>query len=227
MKDPYTYENGVLVNKLGLTSYEELNQAEADIGFVKLINVDSVDINYFDENLIKKIHKHIFEDIFDWAGEYRSVPLIKEEIVLPGCSIEYSPCNKIDKELKSKISELNSFSWQNMSPSEISIIFAREIALLWRVHPFRDGNTRTMLSFAYLYAKEHGFPFDIETFTKELNRKYDEDGNICKYNIRDKFVLACLDEDDYPEVEYLASVFEKAINEHNKTTNQSQNNNHK
>ena len=211
MKDPYTYDNGVLKNKLGITSYEKLNQAEADIGFAKLINVDSVNVEYFDESLIKYIHKHIFEDIFDWAGEYRTVPLIKEELVLPAYSIPYSPPSKISKDLKDKLRHLNSYVWQNMPVERISIIFARELALLWRVHPFRDGNTRTFLSFAYLYAKEHGFPFDIESFTRELNRKY-SDGRVSKYSVRDKFVLACLDENDCPEVEHLARVFENAIN---------------
>ena len=211
MKDPYVYENGVLKNKLNITSYDELNQAEADIGFAKLINIDSVDINYFDEELLKRIHKHIFEDIFDWAGEYRKVPLVKEELVLPGYSIPYTEYTKISKELKEKLSHLNSYAWQNMEIYNISIIFAREMALLWKIHPFRDGNTRTMLSFAYLYAKEHGFPFDIETFTNELNRKYDN-GRVTKYSIRDKFVLACLDENDSPEIEHLARVFYNAIN---------------
>lgn len=217
MKDPYTYENGVLKNKLNIRSYEELNQAEADIGFAKLINVDAVNVEYFDENLIKEIHKHIFSDIFDWAGEYRTVPLIKEELVLPRYSISYSEPNKIAKDLKDKIRHLNSYAWQNMPIERLSIIFARELALLWRVHPFRDGNTRTFLSFAYLYAKEHGFPFDIETFTRELNRKY-SDGRVSKYSVRDKFVLACLDEDDYPEVEHLAKVFENAINNYKEPT---------
>ena len=211
MKDPYTYGNGVLKNKLNIKSYEELNQAEADIGFAKLINIDAVDVEYFDEKLIRKIHKHIFSDIFDWAGEYRTVPLIKEELVLPMYSIPYSEPSKIAKDLKDKIRHLNSYAWQNMPIERLSIIFARELALLWRVHPFRDGNTRTFLSFAYLYAKEHGFPFDIETFTRELNRKY-SDGRVSKYSVRDKFVLACLDEQDCPEVEHLAKVFENAIN---------------
>lgn len=213
MNDPYVYSSGVLKNKLNIKSYDELNKAEADIGFVKLINIDSVNVDFFDENLLKKIHKHIFEDIFDWAGEYRTVPLIKEELVLPGCSIQYTTPSKIEKDLKEKIRHLNSYAWQNMDSYRISIIFAREIALLWRVHPFRDGNTRTMLSFAYLYAKEHGFPFDIESFTDELNRKY-VDGRVSKYSIRDKFVLACLNEEDYPEVEHLAKVFENAINKY-------------
>lgn len=213
MNDPYVYENGVLKNKLNIKSYEELNRAEADIGFIKLVNIDSVDINFFDENLLKKIHKHIFENIFDWAGEFRTVPIIKEELVLPRYTIPYSQYKNIDKDLKEKLRHLNSYAWQNMDTYRISIIFAREMALLWKVHPFRDGNTRTMLAFSFLYAKEHGFPFDIETFTEGLNRKY-SDGKVTKYSIRDKFVLACLDEKDYPEVEHLAKVFENAINKY-------------
>ena len=211
MNDPYIDENDVLINKLNVTDYDELNQAEADIGFIKLINIDSVDIKAFDEELIKKIHHHIFCDIFEWAGEYRTVPLVKGEVVLPGLSLDYTGPQEIAKELKQKVSELNSIAWQNLDIDDIAYLFARELALIWRVHPFRDGNTRTIISFAYLYAKEHGFPFDMETFTDSLNRKYDEDGRIEMYSVRDKFVLASLDEKDIPEVDHLAKVFHRAI----------------
>jgi cell filamentation protein len=216
MKDPYINENGVLKNKLNIKNYEDLNKAEADIGFIKLIDIDSVfkrnndEFNIFDADLLKKIHKHIFEDIFDWAGEYRTVPIIKEEVVLPGYSIPYSDYKNISKDLNEKLNELNSISWQNLDTHSISMLFARKMALLWKVHPFRDGNTRTMLSFAYLYAKEHSFPFDMKTFTDNLNRTSNKEGKTI-YSIRDKFVLACLDEKDYPEVEHLAKVFEIAI----------------
>ena len=111
MNDPYVYENGVLKNKLGIKSYEELNRAEADIGFIKLVNVDSVDVDYFDENLLKRIHKHIFGEIFDWAGEFRTVPIIKEELVLPRYTIPYSQYKNIDKDLKEKLRQLNSYAW--------------------------------------------------------------------------------------------------------------------
>ena len=37
MKDPYIQENGTLKNKLGIEEYDDLNKAEKDIGFVKLI----------------------------------------------------------------------------------------------------------------------------------------------------------------------------------------------
>ena len=210
MNDPYVYDNGVLKNKLGIYDYDELNRAEADIGFIKLLDIDSLKITNFNEESLKMIHEHIFEDIFDWAGKYRVMPLFKEELVLPGCSINYSEHRAISSDLKKRLNEINSIVWQNLDISEIANMFARELALIWRVHPFRDGNTRTILSFAYLYAKEHGFPFDMETFTEELSRKETEDGKTI-YSVRDKFVLACLDEKDYPEVQYLANVFERAI----------------
>lgn len=211
MNDPYVYKNGVLKNKLGIKTYEELNAAEADIGFIKLVNVDSIGVSFFDIELIKKIHKHILGDIFDWAGEFRTVPIIKEELVIPGLSVQYSPYKSISKDLHEKITDLNKTAWQDLDLKQIADNFARKVALLWRVHPFRDGNTRTVLSFAYLYAKEHGFPFDIKSFISELNRNYNESGQVTKYSIRDKFVLASLDDDQYPEPQYLARVFYIAI----------------
>ena len=211
MNDPYVDENGVLKNKFNIKNQEDLEKVEANIGFIKLMIVDSLKIEYFDEEALKKIHKHIFGDIYDWAGKYRVMPLYKEELVLPGCSIAYSEHENISTDLKNHLNSLNSIVWQNLDTSEIAMLFARKLALLWRVHPFRDGNTRTILSFAYLYAKEHGFPFDMETFTEELSRKEDETGKVTQHSVRDKFVLACLDEKDYPEVQYLANVFERAI----------------
>lgn len=210
MTDPYVDSNGVLKNKLNIKTSTELEQAEADIGFLKLINIDSVHIDYFDATLLKDIHKHIFGEIFDWAGEYRTVPLVKAELVLPGYSIPYSAPSEIEDDLREHIHELNSMPWHKMSTEQIATTFARKMALLWKVHPFRDGNTRTMLCYAYLYAKEHGFPFDMKTFTDGLSRVI-EDNRVKQYSVRDKFVLASLDEKDYPEVEHLAKVFEQAI----------------
>ena len=210
-KDPYINKNGVLISKLGNFNYDELRQAEADIGFIKLINIDALEIKKFDADLLKKIHKHIFEDIYEWAGEYRTVPLVKEEIVLPGYSLPYTEPKNIKKELINKLNELNKIAWYEKDIKEISFLFARKLARIWLIHPFRDGNTRTFISFAYLYAKEHNFPFDIQTFIDQLNRKYNEKGNIISYSVRDKFALASLDDAHYPEPEHLAKIFEKAI----------------
>ncbi len=211
MRDPYVNASGVLKNRLQIDDYQKLRRAEADIGFVKLINIDAISCDTFDEELIQKIHKHIFEDIYDWAGKYRTVPLVKSELVLPGYSIPYSTPKDVPKDLKERLKEINAISWEDLPKEEIPMLFARKMALLWKVHPFRDGNTRTILSFAYLFAKAHKFPLDMKLFMDNLSRKYREDGDVYRYSVRDKFVLASLDEKDYPEVEALASLVEQAM----------------
>ena len=95
MNDPYVYKNGTLKNKFNISDYKKLKQLESDLVFLNLIDVDSVYKGTFDSQLIKDIHNHIFKDIYEWAGEYRTVPIIKEEIVLPGYSIPYSYYNNI------------------------------------------------------------------------------------------------------------------------------------
>ena len=209
INDPYTYEDGTLKNKLNIRDHQELRKAEADIGFLKLINVDSVKSDKLNEELLKDIHHHIFENIFEWAGEYRTVPVYKTELVIPGISLRYADVGSIGKELRKQMIELNMTEWDLDNIDKLAYTFARKI------HPFRDGNTRTFLSFAYIFAKENGFPFDMELFTKELNRKHDEDGKVINYSVRDRFVLASLDDDHYPEVGPLASLFKAAINTYN------------
>jgi cell filamentation protein len=216
MRDPYTDSNNVLKNKLNIKDYHKLNQAEADIGFLKLVSLDSLEYENLDENLIKKIHKHIFEDIFDWAGEYRTVPVVKQEKVLAGFSIPYSDASSIPKNLNSTIKGLDEFDWNNMTSDEIALRFARQLAVIWRVHPFRDGNTRTILSFGYLYAKAHGFPFDMQALISNLSEERDKDGNLIRqFTIRDRFVLASLDYENYPEIDPLAKLMKYAMDVYN------------
>lgn len=212
MKDPYILENGTLKNLLGITDYDELKKAETDIGYVKLINAHEELIAKCDEDLLKRIHKHIFEDIFEWAGEYRTVPIEKEEVVIPMLSLQYAMPKEIPLKLKACMEEINSYNWKEMNLDEISEKFTVCLAKIWRVHPFRDGNTRTTLAFGDIFAKQHGFEMDMSTMLDNLGRIVDEDtGRIKRYSVRDKFVLAALDEKDFPEPEHLKSVIKIAI----------------
>lgn len=211
MVDHYILPDGTLRNLLGITDYKELKKAEADIGFVKLITIDSVESDKTDVELIQKLHKHIFEDIFEWAGNFRTVPLIKEEkYVIPGLSLEYAKPNEIRSKLNDDINELNAMRWSEKNDDEKALDFAKILAKIWKVHPFRDGNTRSVLSYACIYAKEHGFPMDMNVFLQKLSRGKTEDGRTT-YSVRDLFVFAALDEKDYPEPEHLAKLIKNAI----------------
>lgn len=213
MKDPYILEDGTLKNLLGITDYQKLRAAEKDIGYVKLLDVDKVMQAKCDVGMMKALHQHIFEDIYEWAGKYRTVPLYKEEIVIPGISLEYAKPEEIDQQLNSYLQELNNVDWKDKNIDEIAKEFTRYLAKIWRVHPFRDGNTRTTLAFANIFAKQHGFEMDMSTMLDDLGRKVDsETGRVIRWSIRDKFVLAALDEKDYPEPQALEQIIKTAIN---------------
>ena len=212
MKDPYILSNGILKNKLGIKNEKELNLAEKDIVFSKLINVEDIEDLEYNNEILKQIHTHLFGDIFDWAGRYRTVPIYKEEIVLPGLSLEYSAPNEIERKINQKLEQINSCEWNNKNIKEISLQFTKTLAELWRIHPFRDGNTRTILTFANIFAKNKGINFDISTILENLTRKYDKQTNkIVQYSVRDKFVLAALDDRDCPEYEHLQLIIKQAI----------------
>ena len=212
MHDPYIIdENGVLRNKLGITDYHELNRAERDITFVKFLDIDTSYKQQFNAQYFKSIHKHIFEDIFDWAGEYRTVPIVKEEVVLPGLSLDYADAKDIDKKLKACLKTMNDTNWDAMPLDKKVAEFTNQLTSLWSIHPFRDGNTRTTITFARQFSKEHGFPMDLGILLDNLSRKFDENGKITQYSIRDKFVLAAIPKEYYPEPEHLNALLKKSI----------------
>ncbi len=162
MKDPYVYEEtGTLKNKLGIKDYEELRKAESDISFVKLLTVDrDVDCSKFDLDYIKNIHKYILDDIYDWAGEFRTVPMVKPEDILGGDTVRYAYPKEIEPKAKECLNELNRVNWNAKSLDDKAMNFTKLIAELWQVHPFRDGNTRTIVTYAFRFAEEHGFRMD-------------------------------------------------------------------
>lgn len=85
------------------------------------------------------------------------MPIEKEEIVIPMLSLQYAMPKDIPAKLEKSMNEINAYNWKEMNLEEITEKFTDCLAKIWRVHPFRDGNTRTTLAFANIFAKQHGF----------------------------------------------------------------------
>lgn len=77
-------------------------------------------------------------------------------------------------ELDKVLTVLNNFNWSGKNIDEVTAEFTDNLAKMWRVHPFRDGNTRTTLAFAERYSREHGFPMDIGILLDQLLRVTNE-----------------------------------------------------
>jgi cell filamentation protein, protein adenylyltransferase len=78
--DPYTDPvTGILFNKLGLSTADELEAAERDITHAALILLkDSPVQPSYDLTHLQAVHKRIFGDIYPWAGQIRTVTIAKK-----------------------------------------------------------------------------------------------------------------------------------------------------
>lgn len=196
-KDPYLDDNGVLINLLGLTDEKELDRAEEDISYLKLLNIDSILPEKCDYEHMLAIHKHIFGDIYEWAGRIRIIPIVKGERVLGGDTVRYSHPENIERDAKIVIDDMNAVDWLSLSNRDKAERMTKLIARLWQTHPFREGNTRTIINFMIQLAETKGFKMDVDLFKN--NPKY----------TRNALVKAS--DGEYSDYQYLVKIIEDSI----------------
>lgn len=199
IRDPYLYEDiYVLKNLLNIKDEKQLEEAESNITYVKLLDIDKLAENSdFSVDYIKTLHKYIFGDIYEWAGTFRTIPIVKGERVLGGDTVRYSFPNNIEKDLIEAIGNLKAVNWSELSIDETADFFAKKIAAVWQVHPFREGNTRTIITYATQFAQAHGFTMDKQLLKESAGYA------------RDALVKAS--DGQYSEYNYLIKIFKDAI----------------
>ena len=135
----YTYKGtDVLKNKLGIKDEELLKEYETRIVAFKIatINTDVLPKEYTPERL-RFIHKYLFEDIFYFAGEYRQENITKDNFIFSQYEYIEENIEKIFKNIN--IDEMRKMSFNDFV-KKISYIMT-ELNVL---HPFREGNGRTI-----------------------------------------------------------------------------------
>ena len=204
MRDIYLYEDcGVLKNLLNIKDKKLLEDAEADYVTYRLkeIAIDPLPGAYDYEHLLK-VHKYIFQDIYEWSGQSRELNIYKEEPVLGGISIDYSDWISIRKDAEDVLAEMRNKLWNNMILDEAAVQFADSLAKLWCIHPFREGNTRTIVTFCCQYADEIGLNPNRKLF--EDNAQYVRTALVAYNAVFD-------DLGDLSKKEYLIKIVKDAI----------------
>jgi cell filamentation protein len=112
------------------------------------------------------IHGYIFQDLYDWAGKPRILDVIKDESLLGGLSIDYARHSEIKREGDAIICGMKSEPWTKLSLEQKAERFSKYFAGLWKVHPFREGNTRAITYFCCQYANESEMPIDDSLFAR-------------------------------------------------------------
>ena len=199
MKDPYLYEGVKVLKNLGqIKDGKELELFEnrmTTLGILKLIK-ETPKIK--DIYSIKDIHQVLFEKVYAWAGEYRTINIYKHEPLLNGLSAPYSIAKNINQDLMSLNKVLLTQNWVELSRKSLATQLTLLISKLWKIHTFREGNTRVVATFTFLLLKQYGISFNFEIISKHA-----------KY-FRNALVMASLDES--PEIHYLENMLFDSVN---------------
>ncbi|MCL2046460.1 MAG: Fic family protein [Oscillospiraceae bacterium] len=164
MRDPYLYDDVDVLRNLGnIRNAEELRQAECDVTRHTMALVYAHHFNKFNTNTLCEIHRIIFDSLYEWAGEFRTISLIKHEDVLVGDTVHYAHPKQIKKELDDVSKEISKLK-KSESKKDLVFKLVRIAAKIWQTHPFREGNTRTVVSFIALLAKHLNIELDYTLF---------------------------------------------------------------
>ncbi len=185
----------VLINKYNIRDKEVLEKFEIQKVFAKLLGLDvrptRIAYTYDAEHLIN-IHKYLFGDIYEWAGVFRDENLYKSERVLSGGSAEYADYHEIENRLSTLLSKYEKIDWTTME--NVSGVVVDFLLSLWSIHPFREGNTRTCITFLWHYLQGKGIDFQVALLRN--NPMY----------VRDSLVMA-----NYERKEYLKKIISDAL----------------
>ena len=151
-EDPYGDPiSGVLYNKLGLETAAELEAAEREITHAALILLDETPVPAsYDLPHLRAIHQRIFGDIYEWAGQLRTVTIGKGAMFCLPQYIE-SSSTVIFRELRG----------EKFLRGLGRDVFSRRLAYFLgevnALHPFREGNGRAQRAFFGQLARDAGY----------------------------------------------------------------------
>lgn len=160
LSDPYCYKGTtVLRNRLGIREQEALEAFEAEATAQRF--AEALPIGRFGVTHYRAVHKHLFGDVFPWAGRFRSVRIAKAGSMF--CYPEH-----ISGEMTRVFASLKAKNWlRGLAAADFAREAAHFLAELNAIHPFRDGNGRTQLAFFILIAFAAGHVVDLERIEPE------------------------------------------------------------
>lgn len=146
----------VLVNKLGIQNQAQLNENETLIVGVKSLQFElapfpeALDFNYY-----KKLHRFLFDELYEWAGTMRSIDLSKQHT-------HFCPVDEIESLAGRMFSRIEQMDFLCGLPREDFIAELTDFySSVNYLHPFREGNGRTQRLYFRRLAQRAGYKLDF------------------------------------------------------------------
>lgn len=153
MADPYL-AGGVLRNRAGITDPAELARFELSASLARVAELARAPLEgSFDLDHLRAIHQHVFQDVYDWAGQPRTVDLAKG---MPFCRHD-----AIESEAAKVFGAIARDDYLvGLDLERFVVALAEHWGEVNALHPFREGNTRTQRVFFDQLAYVAGWRMD-------------------------------------------------------------------
>ena len=122
----------------------------------------------FSIDFLKYIHNYLFNGIYDNSGNFRTYNISRPELILDGESVKYLDYNNISNYLNFYFFEENRKKYGNQGVNFVTKNMALFSSRIWQVHPFNDGNTRTIGIFIEKYLQDLGFNVNRNVLKSEF-----------------------------------------------------------
>jgi len=159
--DPYLIPGTkVLRNRFGISDARRLDRIERRLVADRI--AEGAPLGAFDLPHLRAIHRHLFQDIYDWAGELRTVEINKGGHQFQFRRYIQTGMHDVHRRL------MQSKLLKGLSPDE----FARQAGVIVGdvnyIHPFREGNGRTQAQYLKQLAAQAGHDLDLRRIDPAL-----------------------------------------------------------
>jgi cell filamentation protein len=163
--DPYCYNgSGVLVNKLNITAEKTLEDAVR-------YQPPPYNLDYF-----RLLHRVLFKDLYDWAGDIRTVDIAKG-------GTRFCTCSRVVPEIDKLFLSLANENWlMGLTKLKLSEKLAECYCEFNMIHPFREGNGRVQRVFFEHLALSAGYELDWFDVTSDEWIQANIDGVAVNYS---------------------------------------------
>lgn len=146
----------VLINKLGIKDQNELDAVEKQITLLRGIQAEQqMEFKNVDFDFYKGLHCLLFGDLYDWAGCLRTINISKKGTVF----CDHSQLENVGTKKFERLEKLGFLCGMQEGS------FFDELAELYHdmnmLHPFREGNGRTLRLFITLLVRNTGRDIDF------------------------------------------------------------------
>ena len=169
MANPYTDESGVFLNKLGVTDASLLRLLEYNATSGRATEILAQNAlgrpQSFDLSRLQAIHRYLFQDVYEWAGKIRT--LSSKKRASNGMWSAFAEPDEIVRDWEVLARRTNAFAASDLAfeqkREELLDIFIEAN----RIHPFPEGNGRSLQVFMRELAHTQGVSIDYDKVDKQ------------------------------------------------------------